>query len=210
MLAAKSIKYSYNSNNSFEFPDFCLKSTEDLLIIGDSGVGKTTFLNILGGLLLPQSGSITLNGTNYSDLSSKDLDKFRGKNIGIIFQSPYFVNNLNLMDNLLFSLFLSKNHQDKNVVIELLNQVGLKDKIYSKPNDLSQGEKQRASIALALVKKPNLILADEPTSSLDDNNCDLVVSLLKEQSQLSKCKLIIITHDARLKKHFKNSIKLCI
>jgi|TARA_B100000123_G_scaffold271576_1_gene251806 putative ABC transport system ATP-binding protein len=208
MLAAKSIKYSYNSNNSFEFPDFCLESTEDLLIIGDSGVGKTTFLNILGGLLLPQSGSITLNGTNYSDLSSKDLDKFRGKNIGIIFQSPYFVNNLNLMDNLLFSLFLSKNHQDKNVVIELLNQVGLKDKIYSKPNDLSQGEKQRASIALALVKKPNLILADEPTSSLDDNNCDLVVSLLKEQSQLSKCKLIIITHDARLKKHFKNSIKL--
>ena len=208
MLAAKSIKYSYNSNNTFEFPDFCLESTEDLLIIGDSGVGKTTFLNILGGLLLPQSGSITLNGTNYSDLSSKDLDKFRGKNIGIIFQSPYFVNNLNLMDNLLFSLFLSKNHQDKNVVIELLNQVGLKDKIYSKPNDLSQGEKQRASIALALVKKPNLILADEPTSSLDDNNCDLVVNLLKEQSQLSKCKLIIITHDARLKKHFKNSIKL--
>ena len=208
MLAAKSIKYSYNSNNKFEFPDFCLESTEDLLIIGDSGVGKTTFLNILGGLLSPQSGSITLNGTNYSDLSSKDLDKFRGKNIGIIFQSPYFINNLNLMDNLLFSLFLSKNHQDKNVVIELLNQVGLKDKIYSKPNDLSQGEKQRASIALALVKKPNLILADEPTSSLDDNNCDLVVSLLKEQSQLSKCKLIIITHDARLKKHFKNSIKL--
>ena len=208
MLAAKSIKYSYNSNNSFEFPDFCLESTEDLLIIGDSGVGKTTFLNILGGLLLPQSGSITLNGTNYSDLNSKDLDKFRGKKIGIIFQSPYFVNNLNLMDNLLFSLFLSKNHQDKNVVIELLIQVGLKDKLYSKPNDLSQGEKQRASIALALVKKPNLILADEPTSSLDDNNCDLVVNLLKEQSQLSKCKLIIITHDARLKKHFKNSIKL--
>ena len=208
MLAAKSIKYSYNSNNKFEFPDFCLESTEDLLIIGDSGVGKTTFLNILGGLLSPQSGSITLNGTNYSDLSSKDLDKFRGKNIGIIFQSPYFVNNLNLMDNLLFSLFLSQNQQDKNVVIELLNQVGLNDKIYSKPNDLSQGEKQRASIALALVKKPNLILADEPTSSLDDNNCDLVVSLLKEQSQLNKCKLIIITHDARLKKHFKNSIKL--
>ena len=208
MLAAKSIKYSYNSNNTFEFPDFCLESTEDLLIIGDSGVGKTTFLNILGGLLLPQSGSITLNGTNYSDLNSKDLDKFRGKNIGIIFQSPYFVNNLNLMDNLLFSLFLSKNHKDKNVVIEILNQVGLKDKIYSKPNDLSQGEKQRASIALALVKKPNLILADEPTSSLDDNNCDLVVSLLKEQSQLNKCKLIIITHDARLKKHFKNSMKL--
>ena len=208
MLAAKSIKYSYNSNNTFEFPDFCLESTEDLLILGDSGVGKTTFLNILGGLLLPQFGSITLNGTNYSDLSNKDLDKFRGKNIGIIFQSPYFVNNLNLVDNLLFSLFLSKNQQDKNVVIELLNQVGLKDKIYSKPNDLSQGEKQRASIALALIKKPNLILADEPTSSLDDNNCNLVVSLLKEQSQLSKCKLIIITHDARLKKHFKNSIKL--
>ena len=112
------------------------------------------------------------------------------------------------MDNLLFSLFLSKNQQDKNIVIELLNQLGLHDKIYSKPNDLSQGEKQRASIALALVKKPNLILADEPTSSLDDNNCDLVVSLLKKQSRLNKCKLIIITHDARLKKHFKNSIKL--
>ena len=208
MLIAKSIKYSYDRINTFEFPDFGLDSTEDLLILGNSGVGKTTFLNILGGLLLPQSGLITLNGTNYTELSNKDLDKFRGKNIGIIFQSPYFVNNLNLMDNLLFSLFLSKNQQDKNIVIELLNQLGLHDKIYSKPNDLSHGEKQRASIALALVKKPNLILADEPTSSLDDNNCDLVVSLLKEQSQLNKCKLIIITHDARLKKHFKNSIKL--
>tara|TARA_B100000609_G_C17193361_1_gene423723 strand:- start:449 stop:1075 length:627 start_codon:yes stop_codon:yes gene_type:complete len=208
MLIAKSIKYSYDRINTFEFPDFGLDSTEDLLILGNSGVGKTTFLNILGGLLLPQSGLITLNGTNYTELSNKDLDKFRGKNIGIIFQSPYFVNNLNLMDNLLFSLFLSKNQQDKNIVIELLNQLGLHDKIYSKPNDLSQGEKQRASIALALVKKPNLILADEPTSSLDDNNCDLVVSLLKKQSRLNKCKLIIITHDARLKKHFKNSIKL--
>lgn len=208
MLIVKSIKYSYNPKITFEFPDFSLDSTEELLILGDSGVGKTTFLNILGGLLLPQSGLIALNGTNYTDLSNKDLDKFRGKNIGIIFQSPYFVNNLNLMDNLLFSLFLSKNYQDKKVVMELLNQLGLNDKIYSKPNDLSQGEKQRASIALALVKKPNLILADEPTSSLDDNNCDLVVSLLKEQSQLNKCKLIIITHDARLKKHFKNSIIL--
>ncbi len=208
MLIAKSIKYSYDRINTFEFPDFGLDSTEDLLILGNSGVGKTTFLNILGGLLLPQSGLITLNGTNYTELSNKDLDKFRGKNIGIIFQSPYFVNNLDLMDNLLFSLFLSKNQQDKNIVIELLNQLGLHDKIYSKPNDLSQGEKQRASIALALVKKPNLILADEPTSSLDDNNCDLVVSLLKKQSRLNKCKLIIITHDARLKKHFKNSIKL--
>tara|TARA_B100000900_G_scaffold231220_1_gene196356 strand:- start:18202 stop:18828 length:627 start_codon:yes stop_codon:yes gene_type:complete len=208
MLTAKSIKYSYDPINTFKFPDFSLDSTEGLLILGDSGVGKTTFLNILGGLLLPQSGLITLNGTNYTDLSNKDLDKFRGKNIGIIFQSSYFVNNLNLKDNLLFSLFLSKNQQDENVVIELLNQVGLREKIYSKPNDLSQGEKQRASIALALVKKPNLILADEPTSSLDDNNCDLVVSLLKEQSQINNCKLIIITHDARLKKHFKNSIKL--
>ena len=208
MITAKSIKYSYDPINTFKFPDFSLDSTEGLLILGDSGVGKTTFLNILGGLLLPQSGLITLNGTNYTDLSNKDLDKFRGKNIGIIFQSSYFINNLNLKDNLLFSLFLSKNQQDENVVIELLNQVGLRDKIYSKPNDLSQGEKQRASIALALVKKPNLILADEPTSSLDDNNCDLVVSLLKEQSQINKCKLIIITHDARLKKHFKNSIKL--
>lgn len=208
MLIAKSITYSYDSTNTFKFPDFHLDSSEDLLILGDSGVGKTTFLNILGGLLLPQSGLISLNGVNYSDLNNKELDAFRGKNIGIIFQSPYFINNLNLMDNLLFSLFLSKTKQNKNVVIELLEQVGLRDKICSKPNDLSQGEKQRASIALALIKKPNLILADEPTSSLDDNNCNLVVSLLKEQSKLNKCKLIIITHDARLKKHFKNSIKL--
>ena len=125
-----------------------------------------------------------------------------------IFQKPYFVRNLNILDNLLLSLYLSKNKQDTRSVIKFLEAIGLGNKLNRKPDTLSQGEQQRASIALAVIKKPSLILADEPTSSLDDNNCEKTISLLKEQAALTKSQLIIITHDNRLKRQFNKSITL--
>jgi putative ABC transport system ATP-binding protein len=124
----------------------------------------------------------------------------------MVFQRPHFVRNLSVLDNLLLSLYLSNNKKDKEYACLILDQIGLGDKIYKKPDELSQGEQQRVSIALAVVKKPDLILADEPTSSLDDQNCQNIISLLKEQSAESK--LVIITHDQRLKSQFDKSITL--
>ena len=208
MLKSESITFSYDNSCHFSFPNIHLDEGENLLILGDSGVGKTTLIQILAGLLRPASGIVKLNGTKFKDLGSKELDQFRGANIGMIFQRPYFVRNLNILDNLLFSLYLSKNQQDKNSAVELLEKIGLADKLNKKPYQLSQGEQQRVAMALALIKKPNLILADEPTSSLDDSNCQKIVTLIKEQAAETNAKLIIITHDYRLKSQFKKSILL--
>ena len=208
MLKTERLSFSYNSSHIFTFPDILLQQGEDLLILGDSGVGKTTLIQILSGLLSPQSGFVEMNGTRFENLSSKSLDKFRGSHIGMVFQKSHFVRNLSILDNLLLSLYLSNKLQDKKRAIHLLQEIGLADKLNNMPDELSQGEQQRAAIATALIKTPDLILADEPTSSLDDNNCQKIITLLKEQASLTNAKLIIITHDQRLKDQFNTSIEL--
>ena len=185
-----------------------LGNGDSLLVLGESGVGKTTLIHILAGLLNPESGSVEMNGVKFQDLSLRELDQFRGNQIGMVFQRPYFVRSLSIFDNLALSLHLSKKKHDKDHIERLLNQVGLSNKSHKKPDYLSQGEQQRAAIALAVVKKPGLILADEPTSSLDDKNCQKIVNTIKSQSSLVNSKLVIITHDQRLKNEFKKSITL--
>lgn len=207
MIKTESLKFSYDGKKYFDFPDINLDSGENLLIIGNSGIGKTTLLHLLAGILKPESGSINISGTDISKFSDTELDKFRGDNIGIVFQKPHFISSLNINENLKLAKYLSpsKTSGDAKKILESLN---IKDKYQQKPNQLSEGEKQRASIALALINSPNLILADEPTSSLDDYNCDNVIKLLKKQAKDHKAQLIVITHDARLKKHFKNNLNL--
>jgi len=207
MIKTESLKFSYDGKKYFDFPDINLDSGENLLIIGNSGIGKTTLLHLLAGILKPESGSINISGTDISKFSDTELDKFRGDNIGIVFQKPHFISSLTINENLKLAQYLSrsKTSGDAKKILESLN---IKDKYQQKPNQLSEGEKQRASIALALINSPSLILADEPTSSLDDFNCDNVIKLLKKQAKDHKAQLVVITHDARLKKHFKNNLNL--
>tara|TARA_Y100000991_G_scaffold135639_2_gene102231 strand:- start:3182 stop:3808 length:627 start_codon:yes stop_codon:yes gene_type:complete len=208
MLKTQSISFSYDNLNQFSFPDINLNNGEELLILGKSGVGKTTLIQILAGLLEPNSGSIEYNGIQINNLSPKKIDQFRGQNIGMVFQKPRFVKNISVLDNLLLSLYLSRKKQDTARAVELLDQVGLGHKVNNIPNDLSQGEQQRAAIALAVVKNPSMILADEPTSSLDDINCQKTLNLLRQQAITTNAKLITITHDQRLKSQFNKSITL--
>ena len=207
MIKTESLKFSYDGKKYFEFPDINLDSGENLLIIGNSGIGKTTLLHLLAGILKPESGLINVSGIDISKFSDTELDKFRGDNIGIVFQKPHFISSLTINENLKLAKYLSpsKTSGDAKKILESLD---IKDKYQQKPNQLSEGEKQRASIALALINSPSLILADEPTSSLDDFNCDNVIKLLKTQAKDHKAQLIVITHDARLKKHFKNNLNL--
>ena len=207
MIKTKGVKFNYDNQVFFKFQDINLKSSENLLIIGSSGIGKTTLLHLLAGLLESSSGSIKLFEKELSDLSSHQLDKFRKNNIGIVFQRPHFVNSLTVKENLQLAQYIA-NKKDNNRIENILKNLNIFDKSDKKTNQLSQGEKQRASIALAIVNSPKLILADEPTSSLDDINCDNVIKLLKKQATDFGAQLIVITHDSRLKKHFKNSIEL--
>ncbi len=207
MISTKGLNFKYNEQASFSFPNINLGKDENLLIIGSSGIGKTTLLHLLAGLLKSNSGSINLYGQDISKLTQHQIDKFRGQNIGIVFQKPHFVNSLTVKENLQLAQYLG-NKKDQNRIIDILSSLDILDKENKKPKKLSQGEKQRASIAMAIVNSPKLILADEPTSSLDDENCDRVIKLLKKQASEFKAQLIVITHDNRLKKHFKKSIKL--
>ena len=182
MLEVKSLTFTHEGQNQICFPDISLSNNEGLIVLGNSGSGKTTLINLIAGLIKPDSGDITLNQTKYNELSLDDLDIFRGKNIGLIFQKPHFIRNLNVLENLSLSTHLSRNKVRKMIFEETLSEVGLSEKVNVRPNELSEGEQQRLSIAMALVKEPSIILADEPTSSLDDNNCNKVINLLKAYS----------------------------
>ena len=206
MIETKSLEFSYDNSFVFKFPNIKLKSNENLLVLGNSGIGKSTLLHNLAGILRPKSGSIKIFDQDISKLSELELDNSRGQNIGIIFQRSHFVNSLTVGENLELAQFLGRNK--KGNIKETLNNLKILDKISKKPKELSQGERQRASIALAIINSPKLILADEPTSSLDDTNCSNVIKILKEQALKYQAQLIVITHDSRLKKHFKKSISL--
>ena len=207
MIKTEKIEFSYDNEFIFKFEDIKLKNEENLLILGNSGIGKTTLLHLLSGLLKAKSGSIELYGKELTKLSSFQLDRFRRDNIGIVFQKPHFVNSLTVKENLELAQYIADKKDNKRIET-ILNNLNISDKINKKTNELSQGEKQRVSIALAIVNSPKLILADEPTSSLDDDNCSNVIKLLKKQASDFGAQLIVITHDSRLKKHFKKSIKL--
>ena len=207
MIKTKKLEFSYDNQEFFKFHDINLKKKENLLIIGKSGVGKTTLLHLLAGLLKSSSGSIELFGKNITSLSSDELDKFRKNNIGIVFQRPHFINSLTVKENLQIAQYIA-NKKNNFRIESVLKNLNIFDKAHNKTNSLSQGEKQRASIAMAIINSPKLILADEPSSSLDDENCTRVIKLLKKQAREFEAQLIVITHDSRLKKHFKKSIEL--
>lgn len=208
MISTEQLKYNYPGGPSLVFPDFRCESKDVILILGTSGVGKTTLLHLLGGILTTQQGSVNIGGTEINTLSGADLDKFRGKNIGIVFQQNHFVNALTVIENAMLAQSLAGNKTDRNKALALLNRLNIGNKANKGIRDLSQGEKQRVAIARAIINQPKLILADEPTSALDDINCDEVLLLLEEQAKQAGSALIIVTHDTRLKVKIEHRIIL--
>lgn len=208
MITTTDIKYQYDNDNAFRFPDIQCDSGQKLLILGRSGIGKSTLLNLLGGLMPAQSGKITIDNKTISGLGSAELDRFRGKNIGIIFQKSHFIESISVLENLLLTQKLAKAKVSQKLCLEILSELGIENKANSKIRNLSEGEKQRVSIARAIVNQPKLILADEPTSALDDDNCQKVIDLLDRQAKKIGAALLIVTHDNRLKDIIDNKIIL--
>ncbi len=208
MISTHQLKYKYPGGQKFDFPDLNCQARDILLILGASGVGKTTLLHLLGGILSTQNGHVNIDGTEINNLSGVKLDEFRGKNIGIVFQQNHFVYALTVLENVLLAQNLAGKKLDKIRAKSLLERLNLLHKANADVNDLSQGEKQRVAIARAIINQPKLILADEPTSALDDHNCSEVLHLLDEQAKAAGSALIIVTHDSRLKDKITNRIIL--
>lgn len=208
MVRTESVTFEYDANNHFTFPDLTVKEGGNLLILGASGVGKTTLLHLIAGLLRPKSGKIIIGKTTITNLPNRRMDAFRGANIGLVFQRPFFIQSLTVGENLDLIRFLAKRPQIPDYQREVLFQLGLSRKLKCYPRHLSIGEQQRLAIGIVLINRPKLILADEPTSALDDKNCSKVVELLKNQTKNTNSNLIIITHDQRLKSSFNTSLNL--
>ncbi|MCB0794500.1 MAG: ATP-binding cassette domain-containing protein [Flavobacteriales bacterium] len=208
MLRTRSLSFAYDAQQEFRFPDMQLDAGEKLLILGDSGIGKTTLLHLIAGLLRPRSGSVELQGTVLQDLSVQELDRFRGRHIGLVFQRPHFVQALSARENLELVQYLAGRPRDRQRIEAVAESLGIGNKLRERPHTISQGEQQRVAIALAVINHPQLILADEPTASLDDKNCEKVAALLEDQAAATGAQLIIITHDQRLKERFTNTLTL--
>lgn len=208
MIQTESLSFSYNSDTFFSFPNIKNNVSETLLITGNSGKGKTTLLHLLGGLLRPSSGTISIEETTISSLSEKELDRFRGKNIGLVLQQSHFVASLNVLENVVLASWLATGKKATEKAKSLLKELDLENQMYKLPSNLSVGQQQRVSIARALINEPKLLLADEPTSSLDDENAFKVADLLAKLSKEYKASLIIVTHDHRLKDKFSNQLNL--
>lgn len=208
MIKTKSLTYTYTNAKTIAFSDLIIEKGEQFLLLGESGSGKTTLLHLLGGLLKLQQGGINVNGTELSELSESQLDHFRGKHYGFIFQRNHLLASLTVEQNLLLAPYLAGLKQDKSRVEEVLTQLDIADQKKKRIQEVSLGQAQRVAIARAVLNKPSVILADEPTSALDDKNCDRVCELLISVAQQNQATLIIATHDQRLKGRVKNVIQL--
>ena len=172
-----------------------IEKGEFVAIVGTSGSGKSTLLNMIGGLDVPTSGKVIVDGRELSTLKDEQLTIFRRRKIGFIFQNYNLVPVLNVYENIVLPVELDGNKVDKKFMKEVVQMLGLEDKLNNMPNNLSGGQQQRVAIARALVSKPAIVLADEPTGNLDSKTSADVLGLLKTTSQKFHQTLVMITHN---------------
>ena len=172
-----------------------IEKGEFVAIVGTSGSGKSTLLNMIGGLDVPTSGKVIVDGRELSTLKDEQLTIFRRRKIGFIFQNYNLVPVLNVYENIVLPVELDGNKVDKTFMNEVVQMLGLEDKLNNMPNNLSGGQQQRVAIARALVSKPSIVLADEPTGNLDSKTSADVLGLLKTTSQKFHQTIVMITHN---------------
>jgi putative ABC transport system ATP-binding protein len=194
--------YAEGSNRiaALDHVSISVEPGEFVAVVGPSGSGKSTFLSIAGALLKASEGDVKLDGNNISTLTAKELSNIRLQEIGFIMQSSNLVPYLNVLDQLLIVKRMSGKvrREDKEFATKLLDELGLGSKLKSLPEELSGGEKQRTAIARALINNPNIILADEPTASLDTKRAHEVVSLIAQEVKSRQKAAIMVTHDERM------------
>ncbi|MBO0565734.1 ABC transporter ATP-binding protein [Clostridium botulinum] len=188
-----------------------IEKGEFVAIIGESGSGKSTFLNILGGLMPPSSGDIFIENEKINGLSENNLALFRRRNIGFVFQSYNLIPQLTALENVEMPLIfsgISKKREKKIGPLKCLKKVGLEERAHHKPSELSGGQQQRVSIARALVNYPKIVLADEPTGNLDSKNSIEILNILKELNETTGQTFVIVTHSSQVCDYANKIIKV--
>lgn len=199
LLEVKSISKTYGSGeaavHALKDVTFSISKGEFAAIVGESGSGKSTLLNMIGGLDTPTSGRVLIDGKDIFAMKEHSLTIFRRRNIGFIFQSFNLIPELNIEQNMEFPLLLDYQKPDKAYLEELLTVLNLRERRHHLPSQLSGGQQQRVAIGRALITRPALILADEPTGNLDTQNSSEVIALLKEAAKKYEQTIIMITHN---------------
>lgn len=205
MLSTDPILHRYGDSTVLRAPPIELSSDDHCALLGLSGSGKSTFLNVLAGILRPSEGAVRLDGEDLYPLEGRD-DRWRGRRIGMVPQRLHLLAALTAFENVAMACYLAGTPQDD--VAPLLAELGLAQRSSARPSMLSVGEQQRVAIARAMVNRPRLLLADEPTSSLDDDNAQRVLDLLLSAAQRVGALLIVATHDSRIRGRFRRQIEL--
>lgn len=202
LLEVKSISKTYGRGEAavqaLKNVSFSIPKGEFVAVVGESGSGKSTLLNLLGALDTPTSGTVFIDGNDTFQMKDKELTVFRRRNIGFIFQAFNLIPELTVEQNIIFPLLLDYQKPDKKYLEELLAVLNLKERRNHLPSQLSGGQQQRVAIGRALITRPSLILADEPTGNLDSKSSSEVIALLKEASKNYAQTIVMITHSRRI------------
>ena len=202
ILRSENLKKYYDENTvpvkALDGVDITINQGEFVAIVGTSGSGKSTLLNMLGGLDRPTSGSVTVDGKKIFELTDEELTIFRRRKIGFVFQAFNLVPVLTVYENIVLPIQLDGNSVDEKFVDQVIETLGLKEKVENLPNQLSGGQQQRVAIARALATKPSIILADEPTGNLDSKTSQDVLGLVKMTSVKFKQTIVMITHNEEI------------
>ena len=205
MLKATTITKKFGPLTVLKGVDISIEKGEMVSIVGSSGAGKSTLLHILGTLDSPDSGNITIDGQLLSSLTSSQLAAFRNKHIGFIFQFHHLLPEFDALENVCIPGWIANKPREevKKRALELLEILGLANRIHHKPNELSGGEQQRVAIARGLVNRPPVILADEPTAPLDSERALAVIRILNNMAKKFETAIIVVTHDEKIIPTFK-------
>jgi putative ABC transport system ATP-binding protein len=208
MFEIRNLKHAYDGTEVLNVAAWQVEQGSQWLVLGPSGSGKTTLLHILAGILRPSAGQVSIAGQDMSALPGNAVDRFRGRHIGLVLQRLHLMASLTALDNLLLAQYLAGLPQDQGRGREVLAGLGLTEKTAAYPHELSFGQAQRVAVARAVVNRPQLLLADEPTSNLDDERCVQALELLQGQAQACNATLVIATHDQRIKARMPNQFTL--
>lgn len=213
MLLVENLKKSYREPNGerlpiLDVPRLDLSAGEQVVIRGRSGGGKTTLLNVIAGLATADEGQIFVNGTDVTRLSEAARDQFRARHIGFVFQTFNLLAGFSALENVLLGMTFTGQKNDPARATELLERVGLTHRLTHKPAALSVGEQQRVAVARALVNRPVLLLADEPTANIDPAHQQAVIDLLREVCRTENVAMLLVTHSSEVANQFERVVHL--